>query len=98
MRKLANSIARDIASPAGKMGSRSLFPVVAVPRVFFIAFFRFERKYYPLSGLQAPSPAPQSARQTPPAEGLHLRAHQRAFLGANNRRGSHCRALRLLFA
>ena len=45
-----------------------------------------------------PSPAPQSARQTPSAEVLHLRAHQRTFLGANNRRGSHCRALRLLFA
>ena len=29
---------------------------------------------------------------------LRLRARQRAFLGANNRRGSHCRALRLLFA
>ena len=50
MRKLANSIARDIASPAGKMGSRSLFPVVAVPRAFFGTFFRFERKYYPLRG------------------------------------------------
>ena len=50
MRKLANSIARDIASPAGKMGSRSLFPVVAVPRAFFGTFFRFERKYYPRRG------------------------------------------------
>ena len=50
MRKLANSIARDIASPAGKMGSRSLFPVVAVPRAFFGTFFRFERKYCPPRG------------------------------------------------
>ena len=50
MRKLANSIARDIASPAGKMGSRSLFPVVAVPRAFFGTFFRFERKYCPPQG------------------------------------------------
>ena len=50
MRKLANSIARDIASPVGKMGSRSLFPVVAVPRAFFGTFFRFERKYYPRRG------------------------------------------------
>ena len=50
MRKLANSIARDIASPAGKMGNRSLFPVVAVPRAFFGTFFRFERKYYPPRG------------------------------------------------
>ena len=50
MRKLANSIARDIASPAVKMGSKGLFPVVAVPRAFFGTFFRFERKYYPLRG------------------------------------------------
>ena len=50
MRKLANSIARDIASPAVKMGNKSLFPVVAVPRAFFGTFFRFERKYYPLRG------------------------------------------------
>ena len=50
MRKLANSAARDIASPAVKMGNRSLFPEVAVPRAFFGTFFRFERKYYPLRG------------------------------------------------
>ena len=44
---------------------------------------------------------PRRSRRVKPSsakEGLHLRAHQRAFLGANNRRGSHCRALRLLFA
>ena len=45
MRKLANSAARDIASPAAKMGSRSLFPVVAVPLAFFCTlFFRHRKK------------------------------------------------------
>ena len=32
------------------MGSKGLFPVVAVPRAFFGTFFRFERKYYPRRG------------------------------------------------
>ena len=50
MGKLASFIARDIASPAVKMGNRSLFPGVAVPLAFFGTFFRFERKYYPLRG------------------------------------------------
>ena len=50
MGKLANSIARDIASPAVKMGNRSLFPGVAVPLAFFGTFFRFERKYCPPRG------------------------------------------------
>ena len=65
MGKLASFIARDIASPAVKMGNRSLFPGVAVPLAFFGTFFRFERKYSPL-GAVAPPPAPESARQTPP--------------------------------
>ena len=45
-------------------------------------------------------PLPRRRRRVKPGrkKGLRLRAHQRAFLGANNRRGSHCRALRLLFA
>ena len=50
MCKLSSSIARDIASPAVKMGNRSLFPVVAVPLAFFGTFFRLERKYYPSRG------------------------------------------------
>ena len=50
MGKLASFIARDIASPAVKMGNRSLFPVVAVPLAFFGTFFRFERKYCPPQG------------------------------------------------
>ena len=32
------------------MGSKGLFPVVAVPRAFFGTFFRFERKYCPPRG------------------------------------------------
>ena len=50
MRKLSSFIARDIASPAVKMGNKSLFPVVAVPLAFFGTFFRFERKYCPPRG------------------------------------------------
>ncbi len=50
MGKLASFIARDIASPAVKMGNRSLFPVVAVPLAFFGTFFRIERKYCPPQG------------------------------------------------
>ena len=33
-----------------------------------------------------------------PHRGIALRSEQGAFLGANDRRGPHCRALRLLFA
>ena len=47
---LANDNARDVASPADKMGNQGLFPVVAVPPAFFGTFFRFERKYYPPRG------------------------------------------------
>ena len=50
MGKLASFIARDIASPAVKMGNKGLFPVVAVPLAFFGTFFRTERKYYPSQG------------------------------------------------
>ena len=42
--------ARHCELPLSKMGSKGLFPVVAVPRAFFGTFFRFERKYYPLRG------------------------------------------------
>ena len=65
MRKLANSAARDIASPAVKMGNKGLFPGVAVPHAFFGTFFRVERKYYPPSGRQPHPLAPESARQAP---------------------------------
>ena len=42
---LSNSDARDVASPAVKMGNRSLFPGVAVPLAFFCTlFFRHRKK------------------------------------------------------
>ena len=46
----------------------------------------------------SPAPAPESARQAPPGQGYAPAGALGAFLGANNRRGPHCRALRLLFA
>ena len=42
--------ARHCELPLSKMGSKGLFPVVAVPRAFFGTFFRFERKYFPPRG------------------------------------------------
>ena len=45
MDKLTNSIARDIASPAGKMGNLSLFPEVPCRWLSFAHFsFAIERK------------------------------------------------------
>ena len=42
---LANDNARDVASPADKMGNQGLFPVVAVPLAFFCTlFFRHRKK------------------------------------------------------
>ena len=49
-------------------------------------------------GLSARPLHPFGESAYPQGGSMCLRAHQRAFLGANNRRGSHCRALRLLFA
>ena len=42
--------ARHCELPLSKMGSKGLFPVVAVPLAFFGTFFRFERKYCPPQG------------------------------------------------
>ena len=104
MRKLANSAARDIASPAVKMGNRSLFPGVAVPLAFFCTlFFRHRKKSVSAPWDGQSLSAPESARLPPPGRFAYgkvvaYRCKQGAFLGANNRRGSHCRALRLLFA
>ena len=51
------------------MGSRSLFPGVAVPHAFFGTFFRVERKYYPPSGRQ-PHRSRRSRRVNPhPGQG-----------------------------
>ena len=66
MRKLANSAARDIASPAVKMGNRSLFPGVAVPLAFFCTlFFRHRKKSVSAPWDGQSQSAPESARQTP---------------------------------
>ena len=66
MRNLANSAARDIASPAAKMGSRSLFPGVAVPLAFFCTlFFRHRKKSVSAPWDGQSQSAPESARQAP---------------------------------
>ena len=98
-RRGGSPITRAAVGASGPVG-KSCAPAGA-PKGFPLALWKPSGpeggEIFPI-GLQAPLPAPTAARQTPPAEGLRLRAHQRAFLGANNRRGSHCRALRLLFA
>ena len=50
MGKLASFIARDIASPAVKMGNRSLFPGVAVPLCFLWYFLSLRKKVLPPRG------------------------------------------------
>ena len=71
MRKLANSAARDIASPAAKMGSKSLFPGVAVPLAFFCTlFFRHRKKSVSAPWDGQSQSAPESARQSPPGAGV----------------------------
>ena len=85
MRKLANSAARDIASPAVKMGNRSLFPVVAVPLAFFCTlFFRHRKKSVSAPWDGKSQFAPESARQAPPkgnflGRGFSLRSKQGGF-------------------
>ena len=76
-RKLANSAARDIASPAVKMGNKGLFPGVAVPLAFFCTlFFRHRKKSVSAPWDGKSQFAPESARQAPPGgRGLRLRAH-----------------------
>ena len=67
MRKLANHAARDIASPAVKMGNRSLFPGVAVPLAFFCTlFFRHRKKSVSAPWDGKAQFAPESARPAPP--------------------------------
>ena len=69
MRKLANSAARDIASPAAKMGSKGLFPGVAVPLAFFCTlFFRHRKKSVSAPWDGKSQFAPESARQSPPGQ------------------------------
>ena len=70
MRKLANSAARDIASPAVKMGNKGLFPGVAVPLAFFCTlFFRHRKKSVSAPWDGQSQSAPESARQAPPGAG-----------------------------
>ena len=80
MGKLANSAARDIASPAVKMGSRSLFPGVAVPLAFFCTlFFRHRKKSVNAPWDGQSLSAPESARQFPP-RGNFLRQSWRTLM------------------
>ena len=85
MRKLANHAARDIASPAVKMGNRSLFPGVAVPLAFFCTlFFRHRKKSVSAPWDGKSLSAPESARQAPPkgnflGRGFSLRSKQGGF-------------------
>ena len=73
MRKLANSAARDIASPAVKMGNKGLFPGVAVPLAFFCTlFFRHRKKSVNAPWDGKSQSAPESARQAP-SKGNFLR-------------------------
>ena len=82
MRKLANHAARDIASPAVKMGNRSLFPGVAVPLAFFCTlFFRHRKKSVSAPWDGKSLSAPESARQSP-AMGIYLRQSCRLQLQA----------------
>ena len=71
--------ARHCELPLSKMGSKGLFPVVAVPLAFFGTFFRFERKYYPPRGGSPTVRAGVGASIPNGADGMRLRAHQRAF-------------------
>ena len=67
MRNLANHAARDIASPAVKMGNKGLFPGVAVPLAFFCTlFFRHRKKSVSAPWDGKSQSAPESARQAPP--------------------------------
>ena len=85
MCKLSSSIARDIASPAVKMGSRSLFPGVAVPLAFFCTlFFRHRKKSVSAPWDGQSQLAPESARQSPSkgnffGRGFALRSKQGGF-------------------
>ena len=85
MRKLANHAARDIASPAAKMGNKGLFPVVAVPLAFFCTlFFRHRKKSVSAPWDGKSQSAPESARQAPPkgnflGRGFSLRSKQGGF-------------------
>ena len=60
--------ARHCELPLSKMGSKGLFPVVAVPLAFFGTFFRFERKYCPPQGGSPTVRAVVGASCAPPGQ------------------------------
>ena len=109
-RQLATDRPEQIQGPGTAVPGTPIFanyakrggpPLESPCRWLSFAHFSFanERKCERPIRAASSAPAPESARQSPGREKvLRLRAHQRASLGANNRRGSHCRALRLLFA
>ena len=108
-RQLATGRPEQIQEPGTAVPGTPIFanyaqrggPQESPCRWLSFAHFSFanERKVCTPHRAASSAPAPESARQSPGREKvLRLRAQQRAFLGANNRRGSHCRALRLLFA
>ena len=71
------------------MGSKGLFPVVAVPPAFFGTFFRFERKYYPPRGdsptVRAGVGASIPAKEFPYSIAIVYSGLQMTFRVANNR-------------
>ena len=71
--------ARHCELPLSKMGSKGLFPGVAVPRAFFGTFFRVERKCYPPLGGSPTVRAVVGASIPTRGRDMRLRAHQRAF-------------------
>ena len=69
--------ARHCELPLSKMGSKGLFPGVAVPLAFFCTlFFRHRKKSVSTPWDGQSQSAPESARPSPPGGGeLRLRAH-----------------------
>ena len=90
--------ARHCELPLSKIGNKGLFPGVAVPLAFFCTlFFRHRKKSVSAPWDGQSQSAPESARQSPPrgfayGKVVSYCCKQGAFLGANNRRGPHCRA------
>ena len=98
MGKLASSIARDIASPAVKTGNGT-HPESPCRWLSLHTFLSpSKERVWPYWDCKSCFHRRSRRVSLHRQKACALLAHQRAFLGANNRRGSHCRALRLLFA
>ena len=80
-------------APCTPSGSRRVRPLPGITSSAEVSLCRASRVAF-----RSPPCTPFGPYSACRAGGMRLRAHQRAFLGANNRRGSHCRASRLLFA